>query len=76
MRIPEDVQKRIEAAIADLGNSQFRRREAAGAILLGLREKAYAAVVKATKNQDMEIAAGPMNWLRNSKKPCRRKCWH
>lgn len=57
MRIPDDVQKRIEAAILDLGNSQFRRREAAGAILLGLREKAYAAVVKATKNQDMEIAS-------------------
>ena len=57
LRIPEDVQKRVDAAIADLGNSQFRRREAAGAILLGLREKAYAAVVKATKNQDMEIAS-------------------
>ncbi len=56
LRIPEDVQKRIEAAIADLGNPQFRRREAAGVILLNLREKAYAAVVKATKHQDMEIA--------------------
>jgi hypothetical protein len=56
LRIPDDVQMRIDAAIVDLGNSQFRRREAAGAILLGLREKAYGAVVKATKNQDMEIA--------------------
>ena len=56
MRIPEDVQKRIDAAIADLGNPQFRRREAAGTILLGLREKAYSAVVKATKNPDLEIA--------------------
>jgi LCCL domain len=56
MRIPEDVQRRIDAAIADLGNPQFRRREEAGAILLGLREKAYGAVVKATKHQDMEIA--------------------
>lgn len=57
LRIPDDVQKRIDAAIADLGNPQFRRREAAGAILLGLREKAYAAVVKATKSTDMEIAS-------------------
>lgn len=57
MRIPDDVQKRVDAAIADLGNAQFRRREAAGTILLGLREKAYAAVVKATKNPDMEIAS-------------------
>jgi hypothetical protein len=56
LRIPDEVAKRVEAAIADLGNSQYRRREAAGAILLGLREKAYPAVVKATKNNDMEVA--------------------
>jgi hypothetical protein len=56
LRVPEDVQKRIDAALADLGNPQYRRREAAGAILLSLREKAYPAVVRATKHADMEIA--------------------
>lgn len=56
LRIPDDVQKRIDAALADLGNQQYRRREAAGAILIGLREKAYPSVLKATKNPDMEIA--------------------
>ena len=56
LRIPEEVSKRVEAAITDLGNPQFRRREAAGVILLGLREKAYPAVVRATKSSDMEIA--------------------
>src|SRR5262249_3449957 len=47
LRVPDDVKKRIEAAIADLGDPNFRRREAASAILLGLREKAYPAVVQA-----------------------------
>ena len=56
LRIPEDVAKRIDSAIADLGNKQFRRREDAGKILLALREKAYPAVVQATKHPDMEIA--------------------
>lgn len=56
LRVPEDVAKKIESAIADLGNNNFKRREAASNILLGLREKAYPAVVKATKNSDMEIS--------------------
>ncbi len=56
LRVPDDVAKRIDSAVADLGNSQFRRREAAGVILLGLREKAYPAVLRATKHSDMEIA--------------------
>lgn len=56
LRIPEETAKRIEAALADLGNMQFRRREAASAILLALREKAFPAVLKATKHADMEIA--------------------
>jgi hypothetical protein len=56
LRVPEETQKRIEAALTDLGNSQYRRRETASAILLGLREKAFPAVFKATKNPDMEIA--------------------
>ena len=56
LRVPDDVAKKVDSALADLGNSQFRRRETASAILLGLREKAYPAVLKATHNSDMEIA--------------------
>lgn len=56
LRVPDDVAKRIDSAIADLGNKQYRRRDEAGKILLGLREKAYPAVVNATKHADMEIA--------------------
>jgi len=56
LRVPDEISRRVEAAVDDLGNQQYRRREAAGAILLGLREKAFPAVMKATKHQDMEIA--------------------
>ncbi len=56
LRVPDDVSRKIESAVSELGNSQFRRREQATAILLGLREKAYPAVLNATKNSDMEIA--------------------
>lgn len=56
LRIPEETQKKIDAALDDLGNSQYRRRETASGTLLSLREKAYPAVLKATKNPDMEIA--------------------
>ena len=57
MRIPDEVQRRIEAALTDLGDPQFRRREKAGMILLALREKAYPAVMKATASADMEVAS-------------------
>lgn len=56
LRVPEEMRRKIEAAIADLGDPQFRRREAATAILLGLREKAYPAIVQATKSSDSEVA--------------------
>jgi len=57
LRISDEVKRKIEAAIADLGDPNFRRREAASGILLGLREKAYPAVVQATKSTDTEVAA-------------------
>jgi hypothetical protein len=56
LRIPGDMKARIEAAIADLGAPDFKRREAASKILLELREKAYPAVVSATESSDSEVA--------------------
>jgi hypothetical protein len=56
LRIPEDMKARIEAAIADLGAPDFKRREAASKILLELREKAFPAVVSATDSSDSEVA--------------------
>jgi len=54
-RIPDEVAKRIETAIADLGKSDFHRREAASAELLELRERAYPALLKAEKSTDAEV---------------------
>jgi hypothetical protein len=55
-RVPEDVARRVEQAIADLGTTEFRRREAASATLLELRERAYPALQKAEKSADAEVA--------------------
>ncbi len=55
-RIPEDVARRIETAIADLGKSDFHRREAASAELRELRQRAYPALLKAEKSSDPEVA--------------------
>jgi hypothetical protein len=54
-RIPEEVTRRIEAAVGDLGSSDFPKRQAAEAELMKLREKAYAALLKAAKSKDKEV---------------------
>jgi hypothetical protein len=55
-RIPDDVARRVRAAIRDLGSTEFRPREEAVAELLELREKAYPALVEASKSKDAEVA--------------------
>jgi hypothetical protein len=54
-RLAEETAKRIEAAVSDLGNSQFKVREAATAELLALGVKAYPALLRAAKNPDAEV---------------------
>jgi len=54
-RIPKDVIKRVDAAIADLASEEFRRREEASATLLKLREKAYPALLIAIQDKDPEV---------------------
>ncbi len=54
-RIPADVADRIASAIADLGNSDFKRRRAATDLLRSLGEKAYPAVQQAAKGTDPEV---------------------
>jgi hypothetical protein len=54
-RVSEDAQKKVEKAIADLGSTDFKTREAATAELLKLGEKAYPAVVDAAKSSDVEV---------------------
>jgi hypothetical protein len=54
-RIPDEVSKRIDRAVADLSDADFHKREAASATLLGLREKAYPALLEAAKQKDAEV---------------------
>ncbi len=54
-RVPADVARRIEQAIADLSSPNFQKREAATAELLKLREKAYPSLVEAAKQKDAEV---------------------
>ncbi len=55
-RIPDDLARRIRAAIHDLGSTEFRPREDAAAELLALREKAYPALLEAARSKDAEVA--------------------
>jgi hypothetical protein len=54
-RIPPTITQRAEAAVAKLGDLQYAVRQAAGAELLELREKAYPALLQALKHKDPEI---------------------
>jgi hypothetical protein len=55
-RVADDVAKRVEAAVANLGSPQFRLREAASAELIALRERAYPGLLRAAKHGDAETA--------------------
>ena len=57
-RISEDVRKRIDAAIADLGHANPQQRQAAMAELVSLKEKAYPALLLAAKGKDSEAVHG------------------
>ena len=54
-RLPEDVAKKISAAVADLGHADFKKRSAASAELTRLGERAYPALVDAAKQADPEV---------------------
>lgn len=56
LRIPDDTAKRIDSAIARLGNPDFKQRESASAELLELRELAYPALTRAAQSSEAEVA--------------------
>ncbi len=55
MRIPEEVAKEAEKAIADLGSNDFQTREAASATLVRLGARAYPMVLEASRSGDAEV---------------------
>jgi hypothetical protein len=54
-RLPEDLGKRIEAAVGNLGHEDRKKREAASAELTRLRFRAYHALVKVEEAKDPEV---------------------
>jgi hypothetical protein len=71
-RITDDVAKRIDGAVANLNNPQFKLRQAASAELRGFREKAYTALQHAAKSSDQETARRAeeiLEWLREAVSP-------
>src|SRR5258708_4711433 len=56
MRIPAATSKRIEAAVAALANADFKKRDAGVAELIGLRELAYPALLRAARSNDPEVS--------------------
>jgi hypothetical protein len=55
LRLSPDVARWIDAAVADLGSPESRRRDAAGAALLALRDRAYPALLRAAKHKEMSV---------------------
>lgn len=54
-RVSDEDAKQIKSAIADLGSSDFDKREAASAQLLKLREKGYPELLRAAGRNDPEV---------------------
>lgn len=55
LHITDEQAKKIDALIADLGNTEFRRREAAATELLAFQEKSLPALQRAADKTDPEV---------------------
>jgi hypothetical protein len=56
-RYPDGMEAKVTDLVARLGDSNYKRREAAAAEILALREIAYPALKRATRSPDAETAA-------------------
>ena len=56
VHLPDGAEKQIEQAIAELGNENFRVREAASVTLTKYGASALPALVEATKSTDLELS--------------------
>ncbi len=54
-RVSDEVTKKVDAALADLGKDDFKTREAASNSLLALGAAAYQGLRKAAKSPDAEV---------------------
>ena len=54
-RLPEDLARKIDLAITQLGSTEFKEREKAGVELLQIGLRAYPALQEAEKSSDGEV---------------------
>lgn len=54
-RVPTAIKQKVEAAIANLGNEDFKLREQATAELLALEAYAFPALLQAVESEDPEV---------------------
>jgi hypothetical protein len=66
-RYPEGVEKRIGAAVARLGDADFKAREAASEELRRLKAWAYPALKRAAGSEDLEVSTRVGRLLREMK---------
>jgi hypothetical protein len=55
-RFPDDVSRKVKEAIVRLGSAKPEERNAAGPELFNLKEKAFIALVRASRAKDKELA--------------------
>ena len=68
LHFPEGVPARIDQAVRNLDNSDYREREKAFKALVDLGPYAYPAVLKASRSKEPEVSKPP----RKSSRRCRR----
>jgi hypothetical protein len=56
LRLPPGTARKIDAAVASLGSTDFKQREKGSKELIGLKELAFPAVQRASKDSDLEVA--------------------
>jgi hypothetical protein len=64
LRHSEGIQKRVEAAVAQLGDSDFKVRQAATQELRRLRSRAYPALERALDSTDLEVKSRAARLIR------------
>ncbi|MFO0937515.1 MAG: hypothetical protein U0798_13475 [Gemmataceae bacterium] len=66
-RYPEGMEAKVDAAIADLGSTDFAKREAAEKALFEMKEYSVHAIKRATKSPDKEVVKRAEGLMRQIK---------
>ena len=73
-RYPEGAESKIKDLVSQLGDGNYKRREAAAAELLAFRELAFPALKRRRPRAPMpRRQSGPPSWCRKWRTSCRRR---